>query len=103
MSVRSTVVIPCRLWARSPAGRTLQAITLSLPVAPRQAVRKASGVAALLPQQPEGWAMPGSQPGIAAEVFGQTLRHLRIQAGLSLRQLGRRALYDYTRLSRAER
>lgn len=47
--------------------------------------------------------MSGSQPGIAAEMFGLTLRHLRIQAGLSLRQLGRRVLYDYTRLSRAER
>src|SRR5580658_5111883 len=47
--------------------------------------------------------MSGSHPGIADEVFGLTLRHLRTQAGLSLRQLGRLALYDYTRLSRAER
>ena len=30
------------------------------------------------------------------------LRQLRTQAGLSLRELGRRALYDFTRLSRAE-
>jgi hypothetical protein len=30
------------------------------------------------------------------------LRELREQAGLSLRELGKRALYDYTRLSRAE-
>ena len=39
----------------------------------------------------------------AAEAFGLALRGLREQAGLSLRELGRRALYDYTRLSRAER
>jgi transcriptional regulator with XRE-family HTH domain len=39
----------------------------------------------------------------AAEAFGITLRHLRAEANLSLRELGRRALYDYTRLSRAER
>ncbi len=39
----------------------------------------------------------------AAEIFGLTLRQLRAQAGLSLRELGKRALYDYTRLSRAER
>jgi hypothetical protein len=44
-----------------------------------------------------------TDPGIAAEMLGLTLRHLRTQAGLSLRQLGKRALYDYTRLSRAER
>jgi hypothetical protein len=39
----------------------------------------------------------------AAEVFGLALKELREQAGLSLRELGKRALYDYTRLSRAER
>jgi hypothetical protein len=39
----------------------------------------------------------------AAEIFGLTLRQLRGDAGLSLRALGRLALYDYTRLSRAER
>jgi hypothetical protein len=38
----------------------------------------------------------------AAEAFGLALRDLREQAGLSLRELGKRALYDYTRLSRAE-
>lgn len=38
----------------------------------------------------------------AAEAFGIALRQLRGQAGLSLRELGRRALYDYSRLSRAE-
>jgi transcriptional regulator with XRE-family HTH domain len=42
-------------------------------------------------------------PDPAAEIFGLTLRQLRAQAGLSLRELGKRALYDYTRLSRAER
>ena len=40
--------------------------------------------------------------GATAEVLGIALRELREQAGLSLRELGRRALYDYTRLSRAE-
>jgi hypothetical protein len=39
----------------------------------------------------------------AAEVFGLALKELREQAGLSLRELGKRALYDYSRLSRAER
>jgi transcriptional regulator with XRE-family HTH domain len=44
------------------------------------------------------------EPEVAgtAEAFGIALRELRQQAGLSLRELGRRALYDYTRLSRAE-
>jgi tetratricopeptide (TPR) repeat protein len=47
--------------------------------------------------------MESGSPGPAAEIFGLTLRQLRAQAGLSLRELGKRALYDYTRLSRAER
>ncbi|MGD0605663.1 MAG: helix-turn-helix transcriptional regulator [Streptosporangiaceae bacterium] len=47
--------------------------------------------------------MEPGPPDTAAEVFGLTLRQLRAQAGLSLRELGKRALYDYTRLSRAER
>jgi transcriptional regulator with XRE-family HTH domain len=47
--------------------------------------------------------MEPGPPGPAAEIFGLTLRQLRAQAGLSLRELGKRALYDYTRLSRAER
>jgi transcriptional regulator with XRE-family HTH domain len=42
-------------------------------------------------------------PSATAEIFGLALRQLRTQAGLSLRELGKRALYDYTRLSRAER
>ncbi len=37
------------------------------------------------------------------QVFGLALRQLRTQAGLSLRELGERAHYDYSRLSRAER
>jgi transcriptional regulator with XRE-family HTH domain len=41
-------------------------------------------------------------PSGAAEAFGIALRELRQAAGLSLRELGKRALYDYTRLSRAE-
>lgn len=67
------------------------------------------GVAGLLRQQGNvaeadqewGWMM---EPGVstAAEVFGIALKQLRAKAGLSLRELGRRALYDYTRLSRAE-
>ena len=47
--------------------------------------------------------MEPGPPGPAAEIFGLTLRQLRTQAELSLRELGRRAPYDYTRLSRAER
>jgi Helix-turn-helix domain len=47
--------------------------------------------------------MEPGPPGPATEIFGLTLRQLRAQAGLSLRELGKRALYDYTRLSRAER
>jgi hypothetical protein len=47
--------------------------------------------------------MDPGPPGTAAEIFGLALRQLRAQAGLSLRELGKRALYDYTRLSRAER
>lgn len=39
----------------------------------------------------------------AAETFGVALKGLREKAGLSLRELGRRALYDYTQISRAER
>ncbi|WP_440082284.1 helix-turn-helix domain-containing protein [Streptosporangium sp. LJ11] len=38
----------------------------------------------------------------AANMFGMVLRHLRGQAKMSLRELGKLALYDYTRLSRAE-
>ena len=40
--------------------------------------------------------------GGRAQMFGVVLRQLRGHAGLSLRELGKRALYDYTRLSRAE-
>jgi transcriptional regulator with XRE-family HTH domain len=47
--------------------------------------------------------MDSGPSGNAAEIFGLALRQLRIQAGLSLRERGRRALYDYTRLSRGER
>lgn len=46
--------------------------------------------------------MEPGPPAAAAEVFGMALRQLREQAGLSLRELGRRSLYDYSRLSRAE-
>jgi transcriptional regulator with XRE-family HTH domain/tetratricopeptide (TPR) repeat protein len=35
-------------------------------------------------------------------MFGLVLRHLRAQAGFSLRELGKRALYDHSRISRAE-
>ena len=45
------------------------------------------------------------EPGepAAAEAFGATLRQLRTGANMSLRELGRKARYDYTRISRAER
>ena len=45
---------------------------------------------------------PGSSDAVR-QVFGLALRQLRTQAGLSLRELGERAHYDYSRLSRAER
>jgi Helix-turn-helix domain len=57
----------------------------------------------VLPQHHgKGGGIDPGQPGTAAEIFGLTLRQLRTQAGLSLRALGKSALYDYTRLSRAE-
>jgi transcriptional regulator with XRE-family HTH domain len=56
----------------------------------------------VLPQHDQGAGLGPEDSGSAAEIFGLTLRRLRTQAGLSLRELGRRALYDYTRLSRAE-
>lgn len=37
------------------------------------------------------------------QVFGMALRQLRTQAGMSLRELGQAAHYDYSRISRAER
>jgi transcriptional regulator with XRE-family HTH domain len=40
---------------------------------------------------------------VIRHVFGAALRELRIQAGLSLRELGQRSLYDYSRISRVER
>jgi transcriptional regulator with XRE-family HTH domain len=36
-------------------------------------------------------------------LFGTVLRQLREQAGISLRELGRRCLYDHSRISRVER
>jgi transcriptional regulator with XRE-family HTH domain len=35
-------------------------------------------------------------------MFGIALRHFRTLAGLSLRELGKRCHYDYSRLSRME-
>lgn len=57
----------------------------------------------MLPQHEPAAGTAGDPSDSAAEVFGLTLRHLRAAAGMSLRELGRRTLYDYTRLSRAER
>ncbi len=37
-----------------------------------------------------------------AVMFGLVLRHLRVQAGLSQRELGKKSLYDHSRISRAE-
>ncbi|MGH3808364.1 MAG: helix-turn-helix domain-containing protein [Pseudonocardiaceae bacterium] len=39
---------------------------------------------------------------VAMRMFGVALRHFRTQAGLSLRELGTRCHYDYSRLSRME-
>ena len=42
-------------------------------------------------------------PGaVASRLFGVVLRHLRTEAGLSLRELGKRCHHDYSRLSRME-
>jgi len=46
--------------------------------------------------------MHGDHCDTAARMFGLVLRHLRLKAGLSQRALGRAALYDHTRISRAE-
>ncbi|MFG3437789.1 helix-turn-helix domain-containing protein [Nonomuraea sp. NPDC047897] len=40
--------------------------------------------------------------GTSARMFGLVLAHLRHAAGLSQRELGKRAHYDYTRISRCE-
>ncbi|MGV9306851.1 MULTISPECIES: helix-turn-helix domain-containing protein [unclassified Nonomuraea] len=40
---------------------------------------------------------------MTAHMWGTALRHLRNQAGLSQRELGKLALYDHTRISRAEK
>ncbi len=37
------------------------------------------------------------------QLFGLVLRHMRQEAGYSLRELGSRCLYDYSRISRVER
>jgi Helix-turn-helix domain len=39
---------------------------------------------------------------VARRLFGVVLRHLRTEAGLSLRELGKRCHHDYSRLSRME-
>lgn len=46
--------------------------------------------------------MEPGPPAAAAEVFGTALRQPCEQDGLSLRELGGRSQYDYSRLSRAE-
>lgn len=45
----------------------------------------------------------GSDSDAVRQVFGLALRQLRNQAGMSLRELGTRSLYDYSRISRVER
>jgi transcriptional regulator with XRE-family HTH domain len=45
---------------------------------------------------------PDSSTDAVRQVFGLALRQLRTQAGMSLRELGRRSHYDYSRLSRVE-
>ncbi|WP_144126754.1 helix-turn-helix domain-containing protein [Catellatospora sichuanensis] len=47
--------------------------------------------------------MTGQDSDAVRRLFGLVLRHLRRQAGLSLRDLGERSLYDYSRISRVER
>ena len=45
----------------------------------------------------------GSDSDAIRHVFGLALRQLRTQAGMSLRELGQKCLYDYSRISRVER
>ena len=46
--------------------------------------------------------MAGDPEAVASRLFGVVLRHLRTEAGLSLRELGKRCHHDYSRLSRME-
>jgi hypothetical protein len=46
--------------------------------------------------------MEADPHAVARQMFGLVVRHLRGQAGLSLRELGKRCHYDYSRLSRME-
>ena len=43
--------------------------------------------------------MAGDPEAVASRLFGVVLRHLRTEAGLSLRELGKRCHHDYSRLS----
>jgi helix-turn-helix protein len=58
---------------------------------------------------PQHVATAGKGAGVAVDpeavtrrLFGVVLRHLRTEAGLSLRELGKRCHHDYSRLSRME-
>src|ERR1035441_6547462 len=73
-----------------------------LTVASGRPDSQGAAVAVLLPQHAKGSCMEPDPIGGSAQMFGLVLRQLRGHAGLSLRELGKRALYDYTRLSRAE-
>ncbi len=46
--------------------------------------------------------MTADPEAVARRLFGVVLRHVRTEAGLSLRELGKRCHHDYSRLSRME-
>lgn len=46
--------------------------------------------------------MTSDPEAVARRLFGVVLRHVRTEAGLSLRELGKRCHHDYSRLSRME-
>src|ERR1022692_1639252 len=74
-----------------------------LTVASGRTDSQGAAVAVLLPQHAKGACCMEPGPiGGSAPMFGLVLRQLRGPPGLSLRELGKRALYDYPRLSRAE-
>jgi hypothetical protein len=63
---------------------------------------KGLSVAATPATRDKGVAVETDPRAIAMRMFGIALRHFRTLAGLSLRELGKRCHYDYSRLSRME-
>lgn len=91
---------PLKLWA--PHGHRAYAASnrVLLTIAADRSGEQAAGVATVLPQH-RGACMSDT-PDPAVRMLGLTLRYFRNRANQSLRELGKLALYDYTRISRAE-